>query len=123
MRILKYLGKHPVAIMLTVLLLVVQAYCDLSLPNYTSDIVDVGIQQKGVEHPALTQMSADTYDNLSLLIGEGDDLTFFQDSYAQQDDGTYAMTAEGKKQISVSTTSRACPRSCSPTYRALTSTT
>lgn len=31
-------------------LLVVQAWCDLSLPSYTSDIIDVGIQNHGVEH-------------------------------------------------------------------------
>lgn len=35
---------------LIILLLIVQAFCDLSLPTYTADIIDVGIQNRGVEH-------------------------------------------------------------------------
>ena len=38
------------AIVIIIALLFVQAWCDLSLPSYTSDIIDVGIQNKGVEH-------------------------------------------------------------------------
>lgn len=45
LNILKYLKKHVGLVLVIVALLVVQAYCDLTLPQYTSDIVDVGIQQ------------------------------------------------------------------------------
>ena len=38
------------SIIAIILLLMVQAYCDLSLPQYTSDIIDTGIQNSGVEH-------------------------------------------------------------------------
>ena len=38
------------SIIVIILLLIVQAFCDLSLPTYTADIIDVGIQNKGVEH-------------------------------------------------------------------------
>ena len=44
MRIAKNLAHHKIAVLLIVVLLAVQAFCDLSLPRYTSDIVDVGIQ-------------------------------------------------------------------------------
>ena len=50
MRLIKNFANHKIAVVIVVVLLAVQAFCDLSLPNYTSDIVDVGIQQSGVEH-------------------------------------------------------------------------
>ena len=45
----KYASEHWKALLAIVAILIVQAYCDLSLPAYTSDIVNVGIQQGGVE--------------------------------------------------------------------------
>lgn len=44
-KIFKQLGRHWAACIAVVALLFVQAYCDLSLPDYTSKIVDIGIQQ------------------------------------------------------------------------------
>ncbi|MFZ3071431.1 MAG: ABC transporter ATP-binding protein [Anaerolineaceae bacterium] len=49
-KILKYLKKSVVPILIIVILLVVQAVCDLSLPDYTAKIVNVGIQQGGIEN-------------------------------------------------------------------------
>ncbi|MEG1874264.1 MAG: ABC transporter ATP-binding protein [Angelakisella sp.] len=49
-RILKHLKNHWRAVIAIFLLLMVQAFCELSLPRYTADIVDVGIQQGGIEH-------------------------------------------------------------------------
>lgn len=48
-KILKFLKPHMAAVISIVAVLIVQAYCDLSLPAYTSDIVNVGIQQGGVD--------------------------------------------------------------------------
>ena len=48
-KIFKQLGRHWAACIAVVALLFVQAYCDLSLPDYTSKIVDIGIQQGGIE--------------------------------------------------------------------------
>ena len=50
-KIFKQLGRHWAACLAVVVLLIVQAYCDLSLPDYTSKIVDTGIQQGGIESP------------------------------------------------------------------------
>ena len=54
MNIMKNLLKNFIPykkqIVLMVLILIVQAYCDLALPGYTQDIIDVGIQNRGVEH-------------------------------------------------------------------------
>ena len=49
LKMLKYLKKSTVPIIFIVILLVFQAVCDLSLPDYNSNIVNVGIQQGGVE--------------------------------------------------------------------------
>ena len=45
----KYAASYWKAMIAIILILFVQAYCDLSLPAYTSDIVNVGIQQGGIE--------------------------------------------------------------------------
>lgn len=50
-KIFKQLARHWAACLAVAALLIVQAYCDLSLPDYTSKIVDVGIQQGGIESP------------------------------------------------------------------------
>ena len=59
----KYTGK----IILVVLLLLVQAYCDLALPDYTSKIINVGIQQKGISSEVADVLTDKTFDNLSTL--------------------------------------------------------
>ena len=59
----KYIGK----IILVVLLLLVQAYCDLALPDYTSKIINVGIQQKGISSEVADVLTDKTFDNLSAL--------------------------------------------------------
>lgn len=56
------------AVAIVIVLLVVQALCELSLPNYTADIVDVGIQQNGVDSVAMREMSRDTYEWLMTFM-------------------------------------------------------
>ena len=69
-KVLKY-AKQLWYIMLVILaLLFVQVYCELTLPGYTSDIVDVGIQNKGVEYPIPEKISEDTFERLTLFLTE-----------------------------------------------------
>ena len=49
LKLVKYLKTSILPILLIVLLLVVQAMCDLSLPDYTAKIVDIGIQKGGID--------------------------------------------------------------------------
>ena len=67
-KIFQSLGEHKGAIFLIVLLLIVEAWCDLSLPQYTSDIVDVGIQQGGIENAAPDEIRGSTFDSLSVFM-------------------------------------------------------
>lgn len=97
MRIIKNLASHKVAVLLIVVLLAVQAFCDLALPNYTSDIVDVGIQQSGVDDVATTQLTARTHDLVDMMLVSESDQALFAESYEQAADGTYSLTAAGQK--------------------------
>lgn len=74
--------QHKAAFALVLLLLVAQVFCDLALPRYTSDIVDVGIQQGGIDHASPSVMTKATHDDLASLL-EGDDLALFEASYAK----------------------------------------
>lgn len=84
-KVLKY-AKQLWYIMLVILaLLFVQVYCELTLPEYTSDIVDVGIQNKGVEYPVPEKMSEDTFENLSLFLTE-EELSVVETAYKKDED-------------------------------------
>ena len=98
MRIFKYLGKHAGAVLLIFVLLFGQAFCDLMLPNYTSQIVDVGIQQAGVEHVAADELSAGTYASVAATDAVDFDAQLFADSYElDPETGTYKLTAYGQE--------------------------
>ena len=65
---MKYLKGHVPGVLLILILLVVQAFCDLSLPAYTSDIVDVGIQNGGIKYATPEQIRQSTMDDLRLFM-------------------------------------------------------
>ena len=69
-KIFKQLERHWAACLAVAALLIVQAYCDLSLPDYTSKIVDVGIQQGGIESPVPYTVRDTTLQALELLMTE-----------------------------------------------------
>lgn len=102
MRIIRYLKNAKVAVLLIVLLLIVQAFADLSLPRYTSDLVDIGIQQGGIEHASPDQMSEETYRYVCMLADETDEQTI-RAAYAPAEGDTntnaeptrYVLTDDG----------------------------
>ena len=69
-KIFKQLARYWAACLAVVALLIVQAYCDLSLPDYTSKIVDIGIQQGGIESPVPETIRDTTLQALELLMPE-----------------------------------------------------
>lgn len=99
MRVIKYFKGHGLAILLIVALLAAQAFCDLALPNYTSRLVDVGIQQSGVDHASPEVMTESTYGSVAsaLASSEGDAASVFHDAYFKGDDGPYRLTSFGKE--------------------------
>ena len=78
----KYAASYWKAMIAIVLILIVQAYCDLSLPAYTSDIVNVGIQQGGIEDEVPKQIATEEMEKLLLFVSEDDQQTV-TDSYTE----------------------------------------
>ena len=87
----KYAASYWKAMIAIVLILVVQAYCDLSLPAYTSDIVNVGIQQGGIEDEVPRQIATEEMEKLLLFVSE-DDQQMVMDAYTE-DNTSYKKEA------------------------------
>lgn len=78
--IIKYLSKSWKAVLLIISLLIVQAICDLSLPGYTSNIINIGVQQGGIEVATFEVMREETYHQIGLFLKESD-RKIVEDSY------------------------------------------
>ena len=87
----KYAAEHWKTLLAIIIVLFIQAYCDLSLPAYTSDIVNVGIQQGGVEDQVPEAISVDEMNRLLLFVPSEDQDTVL-DAY-EEDDSTYDTDA------------------------------
>ncbi len=84
-KLLKYLKRSAGYVVLIVLLLFLQAYCDLSLPDYTSKIVNVGIQQQGIEDGVPEKIRTATMDSLRLFM-DGEAVSDTEEAYTQEGD-------------------------------------
>lgn len=89
-KILKNLKDSKLSVIFIIALLILQAYCDLSLPQYTSDIVDVGIQQSGIEGAALSQVRAETLENLKFFMNQEDE-DYVNQYYTQTQEGIFTL--------------------------------
>lgn len=87
----KYAAEHWKTLIVIIIVLFIQAYCDLSLPAYTSDIVNVGIQQGGVEDQLPESISVDEMNRLLLFVPSEEQDTVL-DAY-EEDDSTYDVEA------------------------------
>lgn len=90
-KLFKFMKPYAATILMIVVFLVLQAYCDLSLPGYTSDIVNVGIQQGGIDTAIPEQISVKDMDRLFLFVSEKDQKTVL-DAY-ERDTDTYESEA------------------------------
>ena len=99
-KIFKQLGRHWAACLAVVALLVVQAYCDLSLPDYTSKIVDIGIQQGGIESPVPDTIRDTTLQALELLMSEQDAVLAEQWYSAPDADGVRTLSHDATAAMS-----------------------
>ena len=79
-KLFQFLKPYAPRVLLILCVLVVQAYCDLSLPTYTSNIVNVGIQQSGIDEEIPENISEEEMNRLLLFVSE-DDSQDIQDAY------------------------------------------
>ncbi len=99
-KLAKYLKSSVGYLILVVALLFLQAYCDLELPDYTSRIVNEGIQQKGVEDGVPDRMREETMETLKLFLSQ-EDAARLEESYTLED-GIYhrnELTKEVREEL------------------------
>ena len=80
-KIFKNMIPYWKPLILVLLLLFVQAWCDLSLPAYTSDIIDVGIQNQGIKHILPEALTPEEYEKAELLMTD-EETASWEESYA-----------------------------------------
>ena len=88
-KLMKYLKKSAGYVVLIIALLFLQAYCDLSLPDYTSKIVNVGIQQSGIEDSVPEKIRKTSMDSLQLFMDDNDKDTV--DSFYEEDGDLFVL--------------------------------
>ncbi len=111
-RIIKHLSKSKWLILLVVGLLVIQAFSDLALPDYTSKIINIGVQQSGIENSALEAVSKDTMDSILLFSDDDEEIlssyeliakndSDYVDEYSlNKESGIYVLTNDDLEEVS-----------------------
>lgn len=102
MILFKYLKKYKFLIFIILILSICRIYAELELPNYTSSIVNVGINQKGIEDALMLKMSSKTYSTYSLFMNE-EELKLFNKAY-KEDSGYYKLESvdkDSKKKLNI----------------------
>ena len=80
-KLFKYIGMYWKSVILIFMVLVVQAYCDLSLPAYTSDIVNVGIQQGGIDETIPNVIAVEDMENVLVFVTDAKDRQLVEEQY------------------------------------------
>lgn len=96
-RIFKSVKPYWKSIILILALLVIQAYCDLSLPQYTSDIIDTGIQNGGVSHVMPEAVTKDEFEFAKLLMTE-EEKSVWEESY-DADESVYRLNVKSESKL------------------------
>ena len=85
LKMFHYMKERWYYLAMIIALLFVQAFCDLSLPDYTSKIVNVGIQQKGVEDGVPDTIRLESMERLELFMKD-EDIEFVQEQYTAEEE-------------------------------------
>lgn len=84
MNIFKYMKKYIFFIFLIVIIYIFRAYSELQLPGYTSNLINIGIQQNGIENSISNIYSKETYEKLKQFMTD-DEITILNNSYELKD--------------------------------------
>ena len=97
-KIFKNMLPYWKGLIIVIALLIVQAWCDLSLPAYTSDIIDVGIQNKGVEHVLPEAVTEDEFTLVQLFMTD-EEKESWENSYEQDGEVYQKVRADEREQL------------------------
>ena len=84
-KIFKHMKPYWMSIVIVIALLFVQAWCDLALPSYTSDIIDVGILKSGVEHVLPEAVTAEEFETAEFIMTDRE-MEVWEGSYEEDGD-------------------------------------
>ena len=96
-KIFKNMLPYWKSILVILMLLFVQAWCDLSLPSYTSDIIDVGIQNSGVEHVTPKRITEEEFQTAKFIMTD-DEADLWESLYTKKD-GYYERNKASEKEL------------------------
>ena len=96
-KIFKNMIPYWKSILVILMLLFVQAWCDLSLPSYTSDIIDVGIQNSGVEHVTPKRITEEEFQTAEFIMTD-DEVDLWESLYTKKD-GYYERNKASEKEL------------------------
>ena len=91
--IFRHIAKYWYAILLIFLLLIVQAYCDLSLPDYTSGLIDTGIANSGIEHPVPEHITAGGFIGVEAFLTEDEKADWDAAYTYDENNGYYTLSS------------------------------
>ncbi len=89
--------KYWVSVLIVFVLLIAQAFCDFSLPDYTSKMIDTGITNEGIEFATPDKITAAAYMGVASIMTE-EELTLWSDSYEKDDEGNYKLVSNTDKE-------------------------
>ena len=84
LKIFKYLKKEVLSVIAIIFLLIIQAYLDLTLPEYTSKIINIGVQQNGIENASIEKIGQKSLDKINLFLSEKDK-NYILENYQKED--------------------------------------
>ena len=97
LNIVRNLKKYWYLVLLILALLFVQAYCDLSLPDYTSELIDVGIANSGIEYAVPRYISEEGFRGIEMFLSEEEKQDWDGAYTFDEDSGYYALTSEDRE--------------------------
>lgn len=97
-KILRNLAPYWKSVIIILALLAVQAFCDLAMPQYTSDIIDTGIQNGGIAYSVPQSVTQTDFEEAELFMTD-EQAALWKNSYDLEEDGIYRLNISKKKDI------------------------
>jgi len=103
LKIFKYLKQEWLSVLIIFGLLILQATCDLALPQYTSDIVDIGISKYGIENAVPDTITTDTFNSIKLFLTDDQTNTLdkFYNESSEYNVAAYTLNTQNKADINL----------------------
>ena len=96
-KIIKNLKPYKMAVLTLLVVLVVQAFGDISIPSYMQKIIDTGIQNKGIEHIMPSKIKGDEYREAQIFMNDGEKALW--SSAYKRDGENYALVVKDEKKL------------------------